>query len=122
MYKGNFTCKSDVIHAFAGDGVSVEDMESNLRDAKILVAWYGYGDYDGSAFVLYSRGDLLYEVNGGHCSCYELEGQWDPELTSVEALRHRIENGNLGRDSYYDDCEFHVSLKRILTRWEKSSE
>lgn len=113
MFKGNFSCKEDVVREFN----LTEDV---LRDCKILLAWYGYGDYDGAAFVLFDRDGKLYEVDGSHCSCYGLEGQWDPEETSVEALRHRIKEGLLGRDSYYDEGVFDVPLKKILTRWEKS--
>ena len=112
-YLGNFTCKKDVIKEFYCTN------EKEFDDVKILLAWYGYGDYDGSAFVLFERDGKLYEVNGGHCSCYGLEEQWDPEETSVEALRHRIENGSLGQDSYYDCGVFDVTLKKILTRWER---
>lgn len=112
MYKGNFKCKKDVQGAFT---CSDKDMEG----VKILLAWYGYGDYDGSAFVLFEHDGKLYEVNGSHSSCYGLEDQWEPEETSVEALRHRIEKGLLGKSSYYDDGVFDVALKKILTRWER---
>jgi len=111
MYKGNFENKNDVEQEF--------DAAGTLNGAKVLLAWYGYGDYDGQAFVLFERDGKLYEVNGGHCSCYGLEGQWDPEETSVKELRHRIENGSLGRDSYYAEGVFDVALKKILTRWER---
>lgn len=45
----------------------------------LIVAWYEYEDYSGSAFVIYrSKADgLLYEVSGSHCSCFGLEGQWE---------------------------------------------
>lgn len=119
-YLGNFTSKKDVLQEFS---YSYDKPDENLKEIfeniNILLAWYGYGDYDGSAFVLFERDGNLYEVNGGHCSCYGLEGQWEPEETSVEALRHRIVNGHLGRDGYYDDGVFDVTLKKILTRWER---
>ncbi len=112
MYKGNFKNKKDVKLEFRCS-------DKEIVDANILLAWYGYGDYDGSAFVLFERDDKLYEVNGGHCSCYGLEDQWVPEETSVDALRYRIKNGSLGKGSYYDDGIFDVALKKILTRWER---
>jgi hypothetical protein len=61
-------------------------------DAEIITAEYN-GGWEGSVFVLFKSGGNLYEVNGGHCSCYGLEGQWDPEPTTEEALRHRVEQG-----------------------------
>lgn len=70
-------------------------------DIEILLAWYGYGDYEGDAFVLFRKDGKLYEVNGGHCSCNGLEGQWDPEETSIEALRFQLDKGTRFSD-YYD--------------------
>jgi len=109
-YCGNFEDKQDVIENFA-----IKD--DDLRDAFILLAWYGYGDYDGSAFVLFERGGKLYEVHGGHCSCNGLEDQWEPEETSVDAILHCLEKGELGRDSYYDECTFGDYLLGLLKRW-----
>jgi hypothetical protein len=60
-----------------------------LKGARVLVAWYGDGCYCGSSFVLYKKAGKLFEVNGSHCSCYGLEGQWEPEETSIEALELR---------------------------------
>ena len=62
---------------------------SALDGIKILVASYTYEDYNGSAFVLFEKGGQLFEVNGSHCSCYGLEGQWEPEETTLEALMAR---------------------------------
>jgi hypothetical protein len=62
---------------------------STLDGIKILVASYTYEDYNGSAFVLFEKGGKLFEVNGSHCSCYGLEGQWEPEETTLEALMAR---------------------------------
>lgn len=90
--------------------------ENSLDDAKILLAWYGGGDYEGSAFVLFEQYGKLYEVNGSHCSCYGLEGQWEPEETLVEALVHRIKNGRLGQDRYYNDGVFGDQLLEILSK------
>ena len=109
-YCGNFGCKEDVEREFAAG-------EGALRDAFVLLAWYGYGDYDGSAFVLFERGGKLYEVNGSHCSCYGLEECWEPEETSVAELKHRIVEGDLGRDSYFDECTFGDYLLKLLDGW-----
>lgn len=110
VFLGNFGSRQDVVEQFSLG-------ENDLRGYKILFAWYGYGSYDGSAFVLVSRGRKLYEVNGSHCSCYGLEGQWSLEATSVDALMHRIEHGTLGRDSYYDDGNFGDRLVEVLNNW-----
>lgn len=88
--------------------------ENSLSDVDIILAWYGGGDYDGSAFVLFERDGKLYEAGGSHCSCYGLEGQWEPEETLVDALVHRIKNGHLGRDGYYNDGIFGDMLLELL--------
>lgn len=73
--------------------------EAMLAGAEILLASYSYENYEGEAFVLFKRDGKLFEVHGNHCSCYGLSeqdysgsttSQWDPEETSVEALRKRF--------------------------------
>lgn len=81
-YIEEFHSKEDIIEAYAVKG-------SELLGADILLAWYGYGEYCGRSFVIFKRKGKLYEVNGSHCSCFELEGQWEPEETSWEALAMR---------------------------------
>ena len=80
---------------------------------EILLASYGTPAYEGYAFVLFRKGGVLYEVNGSHCSCYGLEGQWEPEETTVEALRHRLDHGRLGAGGY-DDNPFADELRQVL--------
>lgn len=91
-YFGCWSCNEDVAHDFQ---VEVKDL------GNVLMAWYGQGDYEGGAFVLFEADGKLYEVHGSHCSCYGLEGQWDPEETNVEALTHVLNEGY--QFSYYDD-------------------
>lgn len=107
MYLENFSNLDDVLREF-----NVPKEDNNIN---VMLAVYTYEDYDGSAFVLFERNGVLYEVNGSHCSCYGLEEQWAPEETSVEALRHRISDGNLGSGygGYFAD-----DLTKILNKWE----
>ena len=118
IYKGIFEKKEDVFQEFS-EGYDVLDdvMAKEMKNCNILFAWYGNGSYDGSAFVLFEREGDLYEVNGGHCSCYGLEDQWDPEITSVPELEHRIREGGLGHDTYTDDGVFDQELLNILKNW-----
>jgi hypothetical protein len=88
MYYGWFDGQDDVTGNF---NIGAEA----LQDCEVLFAAYD-GDYDGEALVVFRRDGMLYEVNGGHCSCYGLEDQWEPEETSIEALRHRVKQGTLG--------------------------
>jgi hypothetical protein len=61
----------------------------------VLLAYYLYENYSGGAFVLLQSNEGLFEVNGSHCSCHGLEGQWELEDTTVEALRYRVTKGNV---------------------------
>jgi hypothetical protein len=88
MFYGWFENEKDIVQQFQIDHAS-------LAGCTVLFAAYD-GDYDGQALVVFRLDGQLYEVNGSHCSCYGLEDQWDPELTSREALQHRIERGTLG--------------------------
>lgn len=106
VYFGNWKNKSDMWADFSNDYT----YESSGRVAKdpepegeILLAWYGNGSYEGSAFVVFRNDGKLYEVNGGHCSCYGLEGQWSPEECTVESLRKTGEFAL--RSDYYDATE-----------------
>lgn len=96
----------------------VDQMHEELKDKKwdinVLLASYGNANYEGGAFVLFEKDGKLFEVNGGHCSCYGLEGQWEPEETTAEALQHRLDKGELGKDSYCDN-EFHSELLQVLS-------
>jgi hypothetical protein len=85
MYYGEFNCREDVLREFhiaSFDGVVVH-------------AQYDYVDYDGSAIVIYMHDGMFHYVSGGHCSCYGLEGQWEPEAMTAQALLHMIRKGNM---------------------------
>lgn len=73
---------------YQDDFTNFEDVMSNYRtnftEDQILIIYadYTYEDYSGSSDVYFydKRDNLFYEVHGGHCSCYGLEDQWEPEL------------------------------------------
>ena len=112
------------LHDFADDGFRgmVEEFTGrnkpvDILESEVLLASYRTGSYDGEAFVLFSRGGKLFEVNASHCSCYGLEGQWEPEETSVAALMSRMENGDLGAKNYTTGDEFKIELSAVLEEW-----
>ena len=93
-----------------------EQMKSALgqwQPINILFASYGTDNYTGEGFVLFERDGKLFEVNGSHCSCFGLEGQFNPEETTIEALKHRLIEGKMGLYSYSDN-EFASELKVFL--------
>ena len=70
---------------------------SSIEDVTVLYAIYDTPAYEGWAFVVFAKDGKLYEVTGSHCSCYGLEDQWEPTLTSVDAL--------LMRENISEECK-----------------
>lgn len=56
-----------------------------------VLAKYSWEGYEGDANVLYRDNDRIFYASGSHCSCYGLEGQWDPEEYTVETLAGQVE-------------------------------
>lgn len=82
-----------------------EEVVVDLEGCEIIIAYESVGSWgcDSSSFFLFRKDDKLYEVNGSHCSCYGFEGQWTPEETTLVALFHRANCGNLFYAGGYDD-------------------
>lgn len=99
--------------AYRDDDAMPLDEKPEFKGAEILLASYGTPSYEGYGFVLFRRDGKLFEVNGSHCSCYGLEGQWDPEEVTVDELRHRIKEGRLGKGDW-DNNPFAVELSQVL--------
>jgi hypothetical protein len=87
----------------------MEDFGETQTDEKILFANYHQEDYEGSAYAIFVKDGKLYEVHGGHCSCYGLEDQWTPEEVCLPELVNRVTNGK----GYYLD-EYGSAVKQIL--------
>jgi hypothetical protein len=77
---------------------------------EILFAVYETPDYEGYAFVLFAKDGVLYEVNGSHCSCYGLEGQWEPEKVNAQELVNRT-----GTSSYGVVPQFGKEIVEVVT-------
>lgn len=90
-----------------------------FQGIEVLLASYTYESYEGDAFVLFRKDGNLYEVNGGHCSCYGLENQWKPEETTIEALEHRLQKGSLGRS--WNDNTFAFELTVLLQKLKEAA-
>lgn len=116
---------------FNGTGIEGLKADFDIKDdalggCRILLASYTYEDYGGDAFVLFERDGKLFEVNGGHCSCYGLEGQWEPEETTIEALMHRLNHGTIGITYDYETGErtrnvYASELRAVLHAYEKEA-
>lgn len=65
------------------------DFEIHVADVPgvILYAAYAVESYEGNARVVGRRPDgTLWIIEGSHCSCRGLEGQWEPDETTPGAL------------------------------------
>lgn len=117
VFLNDFTDKKNTLLEFSGERWSYTDEDEELimkeyEGKNILFASYGNANYSGDAWVLYEENGNLYEVNGSHCSCYGLEGQWEPEKVVLEELENRLVNGEFGEDDWSDNnfkeelCDF----------------
>lgn len=80
VFNDLFEQSEDIIREFTAPADALEG-------AFMLLARYQYEDYSGEAVVIYEKDDKIFEVHDSHCSCNGLEGQWQPEETSWDALR-----------------------------------
>ena|SRR5690554_3939768 len=87
--------QEEIFGDFAGNCYFTDRVgeERQFEGYNILFATYSYENYYGDAFVLCEKDGKLYEVHGSHCSCYGLEGQWEPEETTLEALKRQLVHG-----------------------------
>jgi hypothetical protein len=82
-------------------------LEENIT---IIAAYYCYEDYSGYALVVFEQDGILWEVNGSHCSCYGLEGQWSPEKLLLEEFMQRP-----GYYTDFSDGEFKAAVQNWST-------
>jgi hypothetical protein len=81
MFRGKFETIDDLLSEF-------RIQKSALKGFQVLYASYETVDYDGSSIVILRKGRKLFANYASHCSCFGLEGQWDPELTSYQELKY----------------------------------
>jgi hypothetical protein len=93
-----YSQQENVMQVFFDQFDSVEDVlsqfsitKSDLKGCEVVFAYYTYEDYSGDALVILRdpHDGKFYEVNGGHCSCYGLEGQWEMEETTMDVMMQR---------------------------------
>ena len=84
-----------------------------LADIELLLASYKQGDDSGYGFIFFRLNQQFFEVNVSHDSECNLQGQWEPEDTSIEALLFRLHRGNLGSSRASENI-FDEALKTLL--------
>lgn len=115
IYNDGFEKWADVASNFAPEMWSMKPEERAVAQAalipepeEVLFAGYRTPSYEGYALVVYRNGDKYYTVEGSHCSCMGLEGQWNPEEYSKETLRQVYERKaeTLAKSTYESDYGF----------------
>ncbi len=109
-YRNEFSSWADVVSEFSegcpgfqwGSSVKCIKGAPAKEPEEVLWADYETEGYDGSALVIYRQGDKVFEVSGSHCSCYGLEGQWEPEeydiatyIAAVEKRRYPTQGAKI---------------------------
>lgn len=106
MFYNDFETVEDVICNYGGEA-------SVLEDAIVIHADYTYVEYCGDSYVLYWKDGKFYEVHGSHCSCYGLEGQFEPEETTLVELLALADRNAL-------DSQVLIDLQSFLKKMVKS--
>ena len=90
----------------------------DLQGSAILHHRYESEGYEGSAFTVYTKDSKIYEVHGSHCSCFGLEDQWEPEETTIAALKLRVPDpGSNEKPSEYQQEVLSI-LNKLVGRCE----
>lgn len=86
---------------------------AELEPYQVLAGALDEGSWEGSVwFLLRSRETgQLFEVHGGHCSCYGFEDQFKPEPTDLKyLLSDKFSNGSGFRNLTPNFVEFFKTL------------
>jgi hypothetical protein len=101
------------------DKAKLEDLfglhTHELSNINLLLASYKQGDESGYGFIFFQIAEGYYEVNVSHDSENDLNGQWLPEETTIEALLFRLNRGNLGTETAGENV-FAAPLRTLLNR------
>ncbi|HEY9819096.1 MAG TPA: hypothetical protein V6D20_25285 [Candidatus Obscuribacterales bacterium] len=85
VYLGGFTAWATEDRY--GGGVTNEFELTPSPEPTYVFAAYDNGGYEGDAVVIISEdGETFSVVEGSHCSCYGLEGQWSTTEHGVEEV------------------------------------
>ena len=84
---------------------------AELDEFDILVAYEHVGSWgcDSASYFLIRQKATgsLFEVRGGHCSCYGFEGQWSPEAADLSYLTS--DKFCLGAGGYDNSADEHTA-------------
>jgi hypothetical protein len=98
-YCGGFDCWDDVCRAFNISG----------KELPFVFAAYDFDQCGGDAMVVVSAdAETFGMVEGSHCSCYGLEGQWDLTEHSMAEIAQMVAD---------DADNYQREMKAAARRW-----
>ena len=103
-YHGDWSSWEEVAKDFAEYDEDYVKSNGPVKPDEVLFAGYYNESYSGSAKVIFRQGELYHEVHSGHCSCYGLEGSWEPTegMTKDEFIKYLEKlNEKYEEDSWY---------------------
>lgn len=109
LYHGNWHSQEEMAQDFSSSW-NGEPLHKAMT-VDVVFAAYETPGYEGEAIVLYREGGKLFEVHGSHCSCYGLEGQWEPEEVDPDVLLQRVEKAGV----YGVEASFKEEIKAALS-------
>lgn len=78
-----FSAWENVNSEFFGERWDFEDKPERKTwlgdEPEFIFAYYNYENYSGDSTVVFKKDGKWFLNSAGHCSCYGLEGKWDPE-------------------------------------------
>ena len=94
VYLDGFTGWKNVSDEFGAGSWGERTIRMDEPDHVFAV--YEQGNYEGSALVLFAKDGKMFSVEGSHCSCYGLEGQWEPHSESKETILKQATESSWG--------------------------
>lgn len=84
------------------------------EEPEFIFAYYNYVDYSGDSTVIFKKDGKWFLNSAGHCSCYGLEGMWQPEEFDPQEHFLALEQGKRLVSvtySYYDETPSELNKK-----------
>lgn len=110
--------QDDLLPQFVGYEPDPAEVAELAKDIDTWI-WGNYNlsePYEGYAFVLFKGTDgKYYEVYASHCSCFGLEGQWDPDEVDLAHLEREVATQT--SLLYYETEEYKADLLALIRQY-----
>ena len=113
-YFNNWSNRDDVEMDFRGERWNWDNkapVPDFPTDEEILFASYAEFSYEGDSMVLFWRDGRIYQNEASHCSCYGLEGSWNPDEVLPEQL---LKQRELYREHGDEACAAYAAVVNRL--------